>query len=343
MFRIKLNPKKFVLPGAVLVLVIILAACAPAATPAPLATYTPLPTYTPYPTPEPLPTLEPLPTYTPPPTAEAASPTEEAAASPSGTSCEGVPVISSFTANPTTIQVGESASLEWGLVSNAQAAELVSPDGRLGVPTPGQTTVQPNHTTTYSLYAICGQVVVQQQVTVEVEAPTDCEGVPSIETFTANPTTIKAGETSTLEWGAVTNAKAAVLLSVEGKVGVPTPGDMVVEPSQTTTYALVAFCGTDVVQKNVTVEVTDTESCDGQPVISSFTADPPTIKAGESSKLEWGLVANARGAYLTDGTSITGVATPGDETVTPTETTTYKLVAFCGANIVRSNITVTVE
>ena len=37
------------------------------------------------------------------------------------------------------------------------------------------------------------------------------------------------------------NASAAVLLSPEGKLGVPTPGELVVEPSQTTTYALVAW------------------------------------------------------------------------------------------------------
>jgi hypothetical protein len=118
---------------------------------------------------------------------------------------------------------------------------------------------------------------------------------------------------------------------------------MIVEPNQTTTYALVAFCGSDVVQKNVTVTVEGTSTCSGAPLISSFTANPATIQKGESSTLEWGLVANANGAYLTDGKEITGVATPGQQAVTPDRTTTYTLVAFCGSNLVASEVAVTVE
>ena len=59
--------------------------------------------------------------------------------------------------------------------------------------------------------------------------------------------------------------------------------------------------------------------------------------------MQWGLVANASGVYLTDGEVIIGVATPGQEVVKPEQTTTYALVAFCGGNIVQSDLTVTVE
>lgn len=309
-----------------LVLPLVLAACGPAATPMP--TYTPLPTYTPFPT------LAPSPTNTPLPTAPA-----EAA----GAQCSGIPVVTSFTANPVTIQVGETATLFWGRVENAQAAVLVTPEGRLGVATPGQTEVQPNQTTTYSLYAVCGSTMVQQQVAVSVEVPAGCSGVPEITSFAADPMTVQPGRTSTLKWGPVENAGAAVLVSPEGKEGIGTPGEMVVEPNRTTTYALVAFCGRDVVQKNVTVTVEDTAACSGAPLISSFTANPVTIQKGESSTLEWGLVANAVGAYVSDGEAITGVATPGQTVVTPDRTTTYALVAFCGSNIVQNDVTITVE
>jgi hypothetical protein len=313
-----------------LALALTLVSCVPVVTPAPLATYTPLPTYTPYPTPEP------LPTYTPAPTAEPAAQGQAA-------SCSGVPVISSLTVSPEAIQVGESATLQWGLVSNAQAAVLVSPEGRVGVPTPGQTTVQPNHSTTYSLFAICGNSIVQEHVTLFVDVPGGCEGVPVIESLSAEPQTIQPGDVTTLRWGAVENASAAVLASPEKKLGVGTPGEQIVAPSQTTTYALVAFCGTDFVQKNVTVTVEGEATCEGAPVISSFTANPSTINKGESSLLQWGLVANARGAYLAAGDSITGVATPGELEVTPEQTTGYTLVAYCGANLVKSDVLVTVE
>lgn len=304
---------------------LLLAACGAAPTPVP--TYTPYPTFTPFPTMAPAPEDTPL----PPPAAQ------------DDAQCSGIPVITSFTANPTTIQVGENATLEWGLVSNAHAAVLVSPDGRLGVETPGSTLVQPDQTTTYSLYGICGNATVQQQVTVNVEVPGGCSGVPEIASFTANPATIQPGQTTTLQWGAVTNASAAVLLGPEGKKGVATPGELVIEPNQTTTYALVAFCGRDAVQRNVTVTVEGSGACSGAPVISSFTAEPATIAKGESSTLQWGLVANAGGAYLTDGEVIIGIATPGQEVVKPDRTTIYALVAFCGSNIVQSDLTVTVE
>ena len=319
-------PARIVLFAALGALV---ATCGPAATPMP--TYTPLPTYTPFPTPEPAPTSPPQPTV----------PAEAAEAA--GAQWSGIPVVTSLTVSPVTIQVGETATLYWGRVENARAAVLVTPEGRLGVATPGQTEVQPNQTTTYSLYAFCGGTVVQQRVTVNVEVPAGCSGVPDITAFAADPTTVQPGRTSTLKWGSVENASAAVLVSPEGKEGVGTPGEMIVGPNQTTTYALVAFCGSDVVQKNVTLTVEGTTACSGAPPISSFTANPAAIQKGESSALEWGLVANANGAYLTDGEELTGVATPGQQVVTPEQTTTYALAAFCGSSIVESNVTITVE
>ncbi len=315
------EPKLWRVVPALLILVALVVACGPTAEPLP--TYPPLPTYTPYPTPAPVPTSAP--------------------ASSAGAQCSGTPVISSFTAQPTTIQVGQTATLQWGLVANAQGALLVSPDGRLGVATPGQTTVQPNQTTTYSVYAVCGSTVVQQQVTVNVEVPGGCSGVPVIEAFAASPTTIQPGQTATLQWGAVANASAAVLVSPAGKKGVATPGQMVIEPNQTTTYALVAFCGNEVVQKNTTITVEGTTTCSGAPIISSFAANPAAVKKGESTMLQWGLVANSSGAYLTDGTEIIGIATPGELALAPDQTTTYTLVSFCGSNITMSDVVVTVE
>lgn len=176
-----------------------------------------------------------------------------------------------------------------------------------------------------------------------VEVPAGCSGVPEITSFSAEPATVQPGRTSILKWGPVENAGAAVLVSPEGKDGVGTPGEKIVGPNQTTTYALVAFCGSHVVQKNVTVTVEGTSTCSGAPLISSFTANPAAIQKGESSTLEWGLVANANGAYLTDGKEITGVATPGEYIVTPDRTTSYALVAFCGGSIVQSDVTITVD
>ena len=83
-------------------------------------------------------------------------------------SCSGTPNIEYFFANPPVIQQGGSSTLQWGKVSNASAAYLEMPDGLQGVATPGQTTVKPGQTTSYSLYAICGATITKATATVFV-------------------------------------------------------------------------------------------------------------------------------------------------------------------------------
>jgi hypothetical protein len=89
--------------------------------------------------------------------------------------------------------------------------------------------------------------------------PSGCPGAPVISSFTASPSTVTAGQSSTLSWGAVTNGNSNVLVASVvinpglGEVG--SPGSHVVSPSSTTTYTLVATgCG-GTAQKQVTVTV----------------------------------------------------------------------------------------
>jgi hypothetical protein len=68
-----------------------------------------------------------------------------------------------------TIQHGQSTTLRWGFVSNADSVYLETPDGSGGVPTPGDSVVSPGGTTTYTLVAYCKGVASQAQVTVNVQ------------------------------------------------------------------------------------------------------------------------------------------------------------------------------
>ncbi len=71
--------------------------------------------------------------------------------------------------------------------------------------------------------------------------------------FNVNPGTITAGQSSTLSWGAVTNANNAVI--DQGIGGVATPGSTTVKPATTTTYTLTApGCG-GTATRQVTVNV----------------------------------------------------------------------------------------
>jgi hypothetical protein len=97
-----------------------------------------------------------------------------------------------------------------------------------------------------------------------------CSGTPNIASFSASPATITMASTSSLTWGAVTNAEAVEIDNGIG--GVATPGNVVVSPSSTTTYTMVARCGGTIVTKTATVTVV--------PKSSSFSFTVTSINPG---------------------------------------------------------------
>jgi hypothetical protein len=99
--------------------------------------------------------------------------------------CSGKPTIASFSASPTTITAGQSATLQWGFVSNADTAEIDQDIG--GVATPGSMSVKPATTTTYTLTARCGSDTTTAQATINVLAPAPTAAPPPTATL-ARPT-----------------------------------------------------------------------------------------------------------------------------------------------------------
>ncbi len=103
--------------------------------------------------------------------------------------------------------------------------------------------------------------------------------LPVVNSFTANPSTITSGSSSTLSWN-VSNAN-----SVEINNGVVTNGNLtgtaIVSPTATTTYVLTAYGQT----QNITAGVTVTVSIPGSnhvPVIASISPSSYTITEGEN-------------------------------------------------------------
>jgi hypothetical protein len=220
-----------------------------------------------------------------------------------------VPTITSFTANPTSISSGGSSSLT-AVFTNGTGV-ITAPGGFSQSVTSGTpVSVSPTATTIYTLTVTppVGSVTATMTATVTVGS-----GGANITSFTANPTTIGAGSSSDLV-GYFT-----------GGTGVITPGNLTatsgtvvsVSPTATTTYTLTVTPtgGGTPATKTATVTV------DPAPVITSFTANPTSIVAGNSSSLS---------ASFSGGT---GVVTPGSLsitsgtplTVSPTATTTYTL------------------
>ena len=237
------------------------------------------------------------------------------------------PTITSFTANPTAVAAGGTASLT-GVFTNGTG--VITP-GNISVASGKAVSVSPTQTTTYILTvtnSVGGSA--EQAATVMVNPL-----APTITSFVANPTAVTAGGTTNLT-GVFANG-----------TGVITPGDLPVTsgtavsvtPTDTTTYTLTVTnaAGATVTQ---TVAVTVNSVAPAAPTITSFTASSATIMAGGSTNLT---------GLFTGGT---GVITPGNlaatsgtaVSVSPTDTTTYTLTVTNSAGATATKtVTVTVN
>jgi len=146
----------------------------------------------------------------------------------------------------------------------------------------------------------------------------------TIATFTASPSTITPGATSTLSWVLV-NASSATITPGIGSVNA-TSGTAQVSPAATTTYTLTATnaAGQSV---NATVVVT-VQANVVPPQIIMFNGSPLTITAGQSSTLSWTTVnatsvtISGLGAEQLNGSVSTGAL----------QTTTMYTLTAAGAN-----------
>ena len=227
-------------------------------------------------------------------------------------------IIEYFTADAMNITPGQSTTLRWK-VANADSVDIngesVSDEGSLSV--------SPTVTTTYTLSAHKGGVVVTSSLTVTVADVV-------IDYFVAEPAVIGLGDTSRLSWK-VRNADS---VTISGLGSQDPEGSAIVNPTSTTTYTLTAKRGSlPAVTATVTVTVEPVE-------IEYFVADPAHIALGQHSTLTWKVV-NADSVTINNG--IGTVQLTGSTEVAPTVTTTYTLTATKGGTTVTAQQTVVVS
>lgn len=140
------------------------------------------------------------------------------------------PVITSFSASPTSIQQGQSTQLQWKVQNAAQ----VTIDHDIGdVSSEGSKLVNPASSTTYTLTAKGegGELTQSVPITV-IPLPK-----PVITGFTYGTKTIQQGQAGRLIW----STRDAVDVSINPELGHVGPfGDQEVHPTNTTTYKLTA-------------------------------------------------------------------------------------------------------
>jgi hypothetical protein len=158
--------------------------------------------------------------------------------------------ITSFTATPAIITQGESTTLAWTLSAAWGTAWTASIDQGIGPVLGTSVTVTPSSDTTYTLTAgnAAGSTN-SAKLTVHVVPP------PKIVSFSATPSVIAGGKTSTLSWAAT----GAATLSIDNGIGAVTGTSVAVNPTVTTKYTLKAANAagaTDTATTTVTLDST---------------------------------------------------------------------------------------
>jgi len=237
-----------------------------------------------------------------------------------------LPVVTTFTSDPSAITAGQVTTLSW----DVSGATSVTIDQGIGtVPSKGTKVLTPDETTTYTLTATNkgGSETAASTVTIKEAS------APVINSFEANPETIGASGSSTLSW-IISGATSA---SITPGVGDVSPnGITTVSPSTTTTYTITAANDTG----SVTATATVTIAGGGKPFVKTFTADHLTVAIGQACILKWS-VEGATAVMMDHGFGPVGLS--GTRVVYPEATDTYVLTAINGEGETIAELTIEVE
>lgn len=199
--------------------------------------------------------------------------------SPSGKGS--VPAITSFATNPTSVNSGSSSTLSWATTGATSIA--ISPGTFTSTSASGSTNVSPTVTTTYTLTATNAAGYVTSTATVTINSGT---GKPTIVSFTANPTSITSGSSSTLSWS--TTGAASIAITPGTFTSTSANGSTSVSPTATTTYTLTATNASGSTTSTATVTLIapggplaiTTSSCPGGTQGAAYTGCTITASGG---------------------------------------------------------------
>jgi hypothetical protein len=153
----------------------------------------------------------------------------------------------------------------------------------------------------------------------------------SIGFFIANPNTITAGQSATLQW----STSNATNVTISGVGNVATSGSAPVSPTATTTYTLTASNATSSQVLTATVVVNAL-----QVQIPFCSATPTNITVGEASTITYQTL-NATSVTVTP--NVGNIGSTGSFTVSPTTSTNYLITAIgAGGTAATCSVAVTV-
>ncbi|MEJ7606630.1 MAG: PKD domain-containing protein [Bryobacteraceae bacterium] len=219
------------------------------------------------------------------------------------------------TVSPMNIMPGESATITY----NTANADQVMISGIGPVDSSGSRVVSPTQTTSYTLTATNAAGPVLCNLTVQVTPGT----APRVIAFTANPTTITAGQSSTLTY----NVEGAESVEIATIGTVQNSGTSTVRPTATTTYRLTARNRNGSVTADTTVTVNAVTPPDpaGPVTIAACSASPGTsAKPGDPIRISY---TTTNAASVAFAPAVAGSGLNGPVTVNPTASSTYTITA----------------
>lgn len=182
------------------------------------------------------------------------------------------------------------------------------------------------------LLSLMSTLIAATAFAAELHGKVTTTAAPHVLTFTATPSTINHGESSTLAW-TTQDATEVLIEPWNGSGFLPPNGSIVVSPGLSQKYTLSALSSSGTAQREIWVYVIP------PPPTATFTATPAEIQRGDSATLSWN-VQNAGTVKIEPGV---GTVLPIDtRNVTPTETTTYTLTASGNGGSITRTLTVTV-
>jgi hypothetical protein len=149
-----------------------------------------------------------------------------------------------------------------------------------------------------------------------VEISTERAEMPQIIRFQASPSTIRPGQTSTLDWQVI-NADTVTITEIGT---VPLNGSRAVTPARTTQYRITARNRSGEASATTTIVVEDNPRA----LLTACQVTPTNLTAGETATIFWS-ATNANSVSISGG--IGSVDPSGSRMITPTETTTYTITA----------------
>ena len=229
--------------------------------------------------------------------------------------------IATLTPTPATIANGSSATLAW---SSTDATSCSGTNFSTGGAVSGSKSVSPSSTTTYGLSCTGDGGTDTDSKTITVTpAPTPTAAL------TATPSSAAAGSAVTLAWSSAnTSSCTGTNFSTLGA----TTGTVTVNPLSTTAYSVSCSGTGGTATDNKTLIIVPAPTV-------TFIADPASIISGGSSDLVW---SSTNATYCVGTSFVTGNATSGTVTVSPSATKSYGVTCYGAGGSAVKGATVTV-